>query len=94
MDRSCLRIADVLLDGRPDGRGLVEIMDASGLSWTAVIHHLKHLERNSLVSRANTHRRRGSRLLYRAQKGLAELRERGWIPDYPEKAPEETDKET
>ncbi len=82
LDRSCLRIADVLLDAPPDGQGLVEIMDRSRLSWTAVIHHLKHLKDNSLVMKEKIRQRLGGpRLLYKAHTKLAELRERGWIPD-------------
>lgn len=81
LDRTCMRIADVLLDTMPEGIGLVEIMDRSGVSWTAVIHHLKHLEENSLVSKERVHRKVGPNLLYEALPKLVEIRELGWVPD-------------
>jgi DNA-binding transcriptional ArsR family regulator len=84
MDRTCLRIADVLLEARPDGRTIVEIMDDSGASWTAVIHHLKHLEENLLVTKEKIYQRLGApRLLYKSTPKMAEWRNRGWIPDDP-----------
>ena len=61
--------------------GLVEIMDRSGMSWTAAIHHLKDLEDNSLVGKERIHQKLGPRLLFRALPRLVELRKSGWIPD-------------
>jgi AraC-like DNA-binding protein len=81
LDRTCLRIADVLLDIIPEGLGLADIMDRSGASWTAVIHHLKHLEYNSLVTRERIQQKVGPRLLFRALHRLVEVRELGWVPD-------------
>jgi hypothetical protein len=87
-DRTCLRIADVLVAALPEGRSLVEIMDESGASWTAVIHHLKHLQENSLVSREEIqHMRVGPRLNYRARASLKEMRGRGWIPESSDEFP-------
>lgn len=82
LDRTCLRIADVLIDSSPHGIGLVEIMDRSGASWTAVILHLRHLEANSLVVKERKYQKRGPNVLYAAIPKLAELRELGWIPDW------------
>jgi len=82
LDRTCMRVADVLLDAIPDGLELAEIMDRSGASWTAVIHHLKHLEGNFLVAREKVHQKVGPRLLFRALHGLVEVRELGWIPNH------------
>jgi len=58
-------------------------MGKSGASWTATVHHLKHLEENSLVTkeRITNPGYSGPRLLYRSNPRLAELRELGWIPD-------------
>ncbi|MBI2648656.1 MAG: hypothetical protein HYW93_03270, partial [Thaumarchaeota archaeon] len=88
LDRTCMRIADVLLDIIPEGLGLAEIMDRSGASWTAAIHHLKHLEDNSLVAREKVHQKVGPRLLFRALHRLVEVRELGWVPDTLDQPPE------
>jgi len=94
MDRSCLKIGDVLLDARPDGLGLTEIMDDSGLSWTAVIHHLKHLEDNLFVTKEKVHQKLGGpKLLYKTLSKLVELRDRGWIPDSPERPSKAVDED-
>ena len=83
MDRTCLRISDVLLEKSPAGIGLVDIMDSSGVSWTATIRHLKHLADNSLVTKEKVLHpgKSGPRFLFVADHRLAELRELGWIPD-------------
>ena len=82
LDRTCMRVADVLLDAIPDELELAEIMDRSGASWTAVIHHLKHLGGNFLVAREKVHQKVGPRLLFRALHRLVEVRELGWIPNH------------
>ncbi len=89
LDRTCMRISDAVLDAGHDGLGLVEIMDGSGASWTAVIHHLKHLEDNFLIAKEKAHQSRGGpRLIYKANRKLLELRELGWIPDAFDGLPE------
>lgn len=79
MDRSCIRIAEALLNALPSGRGLVEIMDDTGLAWRTVIHHLKHLDQNRLVTREKVHQRLGGpKWSYRPSPKLAEIRDAGW----------------
>lgn len=83
LDTTCLRIADVLLEVSPSGLGLVEIMNKSGASWTAAVHHVRHLEDNSLVLRERIPNpgHRGPRLIFKANHRLAELRGLGWVLD-------------
>jgi len=79
-DRSCIRIAEDLLNTSEVGRSLVELMDDTGLAWPTVIHHLKHLKENLFVTRENIWQgRSGPRWLYKATPKLADLRDRGWI---------------
>jgi hypothetical protein len=82
LDRSCIRIADTLLNASSGGSSLVEIMDGTGLAWTTVVQHLKHLEENTLVTREKIHQRLGGpKHLCKPNMRLAELRNRGWVFD-------------
>src|SRR5215470_13589959 len=49
LDRCCIRIGEALLTN-PAGMDLVEVMDGTGLAWTTIIHHLKHMQINSFVA--------------------------------------------
>jgi len=80
LDRSCIRIAEALLHTSGQGRGLVELMDDTGLAWRTVIHHLKHLSGNLLVTREKIYQRLGApKWLYKPTHALTELRDSGWI---------------
>jgi len=92
LDISCIRIAESLLSAYAKGRGLVEIMEDTGLAWRTVVQHLPHLEENSLMTREKIYRGLGGpRHLCKANHRLAELRDRGWILDPLPKEPSEED---
>lgn len=80
MDTCCVRIAETLIQNdQYTGRYLNEIKQGSGLAWTTVIRHLKHLEGNSLVTKQKIYQRLGGpKLLFKPSPKLLELKATGW----------------
>ncbi len=52
MDACCERIADLLCqDGQSTSRSLAKLVERTGLARSTVMLHLKHLERDSLMTK-------------------------------------------
>ncbi len=81
MDVCCMKIANMLIqDKQLSGSTQAEIAKNAGLDKTTVIHHMKHLERNSLVMKEKLFQRRGGpRLLYKPDSKLLEIKAAGRI---------------
>ena len=80
MDLSCMRIANELLrDNQLAGTTQTKLMGNTGLGRPTVIHHLRHLERDSLLLKEKVrHRPRGAPgWLYKPSSKLLEMKVTG-----------------